>query len=152
MESIRKPLKEEDIREIHHLKARYCNGADGGWDRGTHDADTVASLFIPEGVWDGGQYGRYEGRDAIHAYFKSCQRFPLAFHFVGNPIVAVNGDEATGQWHLLAALNIDGNKGILIGGIYNDAFVRTSEGWRFRQFRVTIAFTEEKEKEGVIGG
>ena len=34
------------VQAIGELKADYCNAADGGWGRPTHDADRVASLFM----------------------------------------------------------------------------------------------------------
>jgi len=61
----------EDIQEITTLKASYCNGADGGWDRPSYDADKVASLFVEDGVWDAGKIGRGKGREEIRALFKS---------------------------------------------------------------------------------
>ncbi len=142
---------QRDIRAIAELKATYCNCADGGWDRPSHNPEKVSALFIQDGVWDGGVFGRYEGREAIYGYFKDCQRFPLGYHFVGNPIIKVDGDSAKGNWHLMAALNIDDNKGIFIGGIYDDEFVRTPEGWRFKELKVTTAFYRIYEEEWSIG-
>jgi SnoaL-like domain len=85
----------EDIQAITELKASYCNAADGGWDRPSHDADKVASLFVEGGVWDAGEIGRGEGREAIRALFNGFKRFPFAFHRVSNPVIKVQGDTAT---------------------------------------------------------
>lgn len=128
----------EDVQEIGQLKARYCEAADGGWDRPTHDADTVASLFTADGVWNAGDFGSGEGREEIRAIFKAYQRIPLAFHHVGNPIIKVHGDSATGEWHMLGAFIVDDNQALWIGGIYCDEFERSAEGWKFK---ITVAFT-----------
>jgi ketosteroid isomerase-like protein len=57
----------EDIQEIANLKARYLNGADGGWsfNRKPSDADVVVPLFAEDGVWHSESQGRAEGRAAI---------------------------------------------------------------------------------------
>ena len=41
----------EDESEIKRLKAKYCEFCDN-----SYDADEIASLFIQDGVWDGGFY------------------------------------------------------------------------------------------------
>lgn len=132
----------EDVQEIAHLKASYCNAADCGWNRTSNDADTIASLFVAEGVWDAGAFGLAEGREAILQKFKA-DLYPFGFHRISNPIIKVNGNTATGEWHFLVPciLNINGNQSMWIGGIYNDEFVRTSEGWKFLKLKVTPAFT-----------
>lgn len=131
-----------DIQEITNLKASYCNAADCGWERPSNDADTIASLFVTDGVWDAGSFGKAEGREAIRQKFKA-DLYPLGFHNISNPIVKVDGDTATGQWHVLAPCiyNPADNQSIWIAGIYNDEFVRTPEGWKFKKLHVTIAFT-----------
>ena len=130
----------EDVQAISELKAVYCNAADGGWDRPTHDADAVASLFVEDAVWDAGEAGRGDGREGIRALFKSFQRLPFAFHRVSNPIIKVDGDTATGEWHLLLAISFSEKEEVWVGGIYNDEFVRTPQGWRFKSLQFTAAF------------
>jgi hypothetical protein len=50
----------EDIETIKRLKARYCAMCDAGY-----DSDGLAGLFTEDAVWDGGSFGRFEGREAI---------------------------------------------------------------------------------------
>jgi hypothetical protein len=141
----------EDIQAITELKASYCNAADGGWDRPSHDADKVASLFVEGGVWDAGEIGRGEGREAIRALFNGFKRFPFAFHRVSNPVIKVQGDTATGEWHVLVPITFEGNQDIWAGGIYNDQFVRTPEGWKFKSLRFTRAFTSKNAQGWKVG-
>jgi hypothetical protein len=130
----------EDVQAIAELKAAYCNAADGGWNRPTHDSDRVASLFVEDGVWESGKSGRGEGRAGIKALFDTFKPAPFAFHRVSNPIIRVEGDRATGEWHALVAITFADGKALWIGGIYDDEFVRTPAGWRFRLLRFTQAF------------
>jgi proline iminopeptidase len=130
----------EDIQAITELKAAYCNAADGGWDRPTHDADAVAALFVEDGVWEGGASGRGVGREEIRKLFDGFKPAPFAFHRVSNPIIQVHGDRASGEWHVLVAITFEGDKHLWIGGVYNDTFVRTPRGWRFKHLKFTQAF------------
>ncbi len=136
----------EDIEEISKLKARYCNYVDGGWDRPTHDYDGVASIFTEDGVWEAIPTIRAETREGIREYFRKAQDISLAFHRITNPIIEVNGNQATGNWHVLVALTHPNGKAVWIGGIYNDEFVRTAEGWKFKKLSFTFAFNVPYEK------
>ncbi len=136
----------EDIEEISKLKARYCNYVDGGWDRPTHDYDGVASIFTEDGVWEAVPTIHVETRQGIRDYFKRAQNIPLAFHRITNPIIEVDGDKAKGNWHVLVALTQPNGKAVWIGGIYNDDFVRTPEGWKFQKLSFTFAFHVPYEK------
>lgn len=137
---------QEDIQEIIRLKASYCNAADCGWSRPSPDGDMVAKLFVPEGVWNGGAFGQAAGHEAIRALFTSLKDISFAFHCITNPIIKVNGDEATGTWHLLSPGTMAANQSIWIGGTYNDEFVRTPEGWKLKNLSLTVAFTGTHEQ------
>ncbi len=141
----------EDIEEVTKLKARYCNYVDGGWDRLTHDYDGVASLFVEDGLWEAGPKLRGETREGIREYFKAAQNISLAFHRVTNPIIEINGDTATGNWHVLVALTMPDGTRLWIGGIYNDDFVRTPEGWKFKTLSFRQAFGVPYEQGWGVG-
>ena len=130
----------EDVQAIATLKAAYCDAADGGWDRPSHDADAVAALFVEDGVWDGGRFGRADGRDAIRSLFATFRRFPFAFHCVSNPVIIVDGNVGTGRWHANIAMVLDGERPYALGGIYRDEFVRTDSGWRFTKLHATPVY------------
>jgi hypothetical protein len=81
----------EDIESIKALKARYGYHCDD-----SYDPDGISSLFIEDGVWDGGQFGRHEGRQAIHAFLPDLARDRIGFamHLFMNPLIEVSGDTA----------------------------------------------------------
>ena len=136
---------QEDITEIIRLKARYCRAADCGWDRPKPDSAGVADCFVADGVWDAGPgFARLTGTDAIRNYF-ATKEHPFGLHTVSNPIIHVDGDRATGQWQLLCPSIIENDQHIWIGGIYDDEFLRTPNGWRFKTIQVTIAFTSKAD-------
>ena len=73
---------QEDRHAIADLKARYVDAADGGWTgEPAHDGDTIASLFVEDGVWAAGEMGQGVGHAGIRAYFAGAvEDFPLVFH------------------------------------------------------------------------
>ena len=64
-----------------------------------YDAEGICSLFIEDGVWDGGpSFGRYEGHQQIRSFFERISGDILfAAHLVLNPIIMVEGDRAHGR-------------------------------------------------------
>ena len=53
----------EAAEQVRLLKARYCDLCDAGY-----PADALTNLFTEDGVWDGGEMGVFEGRDALHRF------------------------------------------------------------------------------------
>ena len=81
----------EAAEQIRLLKARYCDLCDQGY-----PADELCSLFTEDGIWDGGEMGVFEGRDALHRFFSNMPDImSFAIHHVTNSAVEVN-DDATG--------------------------------------------------------
>ena len=79
----------ESIEAIKRLKHEYCAYCDAGY-----DPDGIASQFVEDGVWDGGEaFGRYEGREAIHAFFAGVSsQIVFAGHLVMNERIDVDAD------------------------------------------------------------
>lgn len=132
----------EDIQEITRLKSEYCNAVDCGWDGLTQDGDRLAELFVAEGVWEAPGMLRLDGREAIRNFFNDSP-FPFGFHAVTNPVIQVDGDKATGQWHLFCPCANAEREQIWIGGIYDDQFVRIADGWRLQQVTARVVFTSK---------
>ena len=73
----------ESIDAIKRLKAVYCMYCDA-----KYDAEGICSLFIEDGVWDGGpSFGRYEGHQQIRSFFERISGDILfAAHLVLTPL------------------------------------------------------------------
>jgi ketosteroid isomerase-like protein len=133
----------EDIQEIANLKARYLNGADGGWsfNKKPSDPDVVVPFFAEDGVWHSESQGRAEGRAAIReAWSKFSSVMPFAIHCISNPLIDVDGDTGTGEWHVLMKGVAASGVEFWSAGIYQDTFVRTAEGWRIKETRPRLIF------------
>ena len=127
----------EDMEEIKRLKAHYCALCDDNY-----DADNIASLFTEDAVWDGGSFGRYEGRDEIRQFFVNApQMLPFAVHMVMNPIIEVEGDAATGVWYLFQACTFaEGDRAVWGSARYDEEYIRVGGAWRFRNLKLSSHF------------
>ena len=127
----------EDIEEIKRLKARYCSYCDDNY-----DADSIASLFTEDAIWDGGIRGKAEGRDEIRNFFiRASQKLPFAVFMVMNPIIEVDGDRAKGIWYLLQACTYaEGDRAVWGSARYDEEYVRLQGEWKFRNLRLTSFF------------
>ena len=124
-----------DRIEIQQLVARYGYALDSGADNGYAYAD----LFAPDGVFIGmnqGEKGRsYTGRDTLAALARGGKRGPnFVSHFITNTIVEPAPGGARGRQY---AVIIDIGEGrdpstISHGGHYEDVYVKTAAGWRFK--------------------
>jgi hypothetical protein len=124
----------ESIEAIRQLKARYCAGCDDD-----HNPETLGPLFEEDGVWEATSNGRFEGREAIMQFFadlRATGRIRNSAHHAINPIIEVDGDEATGNWRLImlytANLPDGGVQYLRIIGWYRESYRRTNGVWRFR--------------------
>ncbi len=127
----------EDIQAIKGLKARYAAFCDDGY-----DADGIASLFVPDGVWDGGPLGRCEGTEGIRRFFLASPRaVSFAIHHVLNRLIEVDGDRARGQWYLFQPCTFARTgSAIWMAGRYADDYVRVDGLWLFETMRVSFPF------------
>ena len=133
----------EDIEAIKKLKARYCAYCDNNY-----DADGIAALFTEEAVWDGGNFGRYEGREAIRTFFRGAPRiFPFAIHQVMNPIIEVEGEQAKGQWYLFQPATLaEGNQAVWLAARYEEEYVKVESEWKFKRLKVFPSFLTPYEQ------
>jgi uncharacterized protein (TIGR02246 family) len=131
----------EAIEEIKALKARYCALCDANY-----DPDGLAALFLPDGVWDGGPFGRHEGREAIRGFFKGISgSIVFAAHLVLNPIIDVQSiDTATGKWRLIMPCTAAGDDGApqarWLLSAYDEVYARHDGAWLFRSLHLTVNF------------
>jgi SnoaL-like domain len=85
-----------DWIEIFQLKSKYS------WYYDTPDLEKLLSLFTEDAVLDMGPYGKHEGLGQVRELFienisSPGNGFPT-LHATTNPLIEINGDEATGQF------------------------------------------------------
>ena len=125
-------LTSADYIEIRQLVARYAYAVDTGADNG----NVYASLFAPDGAFADRMGRETKGRDALAALARRNTRGPQsAFHFIVNHVIEPTSEGAVGKEYLLQLRIGEGERpnDIFGGGHYEDVYVKTPDGWRFRR-------------------
>jgi hypothetical protein len=122
-------LTAADYIEIQQLVARYGYAVDTHADNGYAYAD----LFTPDGI-----FGKTKGREALAELARATQKEragpSFTRHFLTNVIVYPTPEGARGSQYLMALDVSEGGKpsSIVHGGRYEDEYVKTPAGWRFK--------------------
>ena len=118
-----------DYIEIQQLVARYPYALDTHADNGYMYAD----LFAPDGT-----FGTTRGREALASLARNNQpekSGPAATrHFVTNVVITPTPEGAVGREYNVLIDVGDASRPSVIdhGGYYEDVFVKTPAGWRFK--------------------
>lgn len=140
----------QDNVELRQLVARYAYALDSGLQNG----QMLANLFAVDGELIIAKHS-FKGRDAIAQLGKKGwvegDRPPnAASHFMTNQIVEMSPSGPIGKQFMikaeLAATGAPG-KGFTIGGRYEDQYVRTAAGWRFKRREY---FKDEFDNNGAV--
>ena len=128
----------EDWLAICNLKAAYCRLLD------TKDWDGWGQLFVADCVADttgsGGEVLR--GREAMVASVHGSIHTAKTCHQVHAPEITLDGDEARAIWALEDRLIWPDGKTLTGWGHYHERYVRTPEGWRIAEQKLTRLFME----------
>ena len=99
-------------------------------------------------------FGTHEGRDAIRA----LQHLPFAVHYVMNPIIDIDGDQATGKWLLLEPCSFpqdDGRQPVWGAAKYEDDYLRVDGEWKFKRVKLISLmwspYEQGWEQQRIIG-
>jgi SnoaL-like protein len=129
-------LTAADYIEIQQLVARYGYAVDTHADNGYAYAD----LFAADGV-----FGKTQGREALAELARTTQKErggpAYTRHFLTNVIVYPTPEGARGSQYLMALDVSEGGKpsSIVHGGRYDDVYVKTPAGWRFKSRQLHVA-------------
>jgi ketosteroid isomerase-like protein len=132
----------EDQVAIEQLLNRYCHKLDRG------EIDAVVELFADDAVLIPAYEGdaRHTGRAAVRAWYTRYAANTIAAvrglrHKISTAMIEVDGDSATSVCYLDAdSVNLQTGKRSLVGGRYEDRFVRTPDGWRIAERRIVIDY------------
>ena len=142
-----------DYFEIQQLIAKYARAIDTCSNNGYDYADlfTADGAFIPS--FEGKQLAPIQGRERLAAVSgggsNGCKNVPWieqgVRHIYTNHVITPTAEGATGVVDMLMiGLGGDPNK-IEYDGYYQDTYVRTAQGWRFKQ-RVHNALLREGQR------
>ena len=129
-------LTPQDYIDIQQLVSSYPCGLDENTDNG----ESYASLFAPGAVFT---RPRTEGHDNLAALANGQPHGAhYTRHFITNHVIEPAPGGAIGKaYAVIIDIGEDGKPGgIALGGRYDDEYVRTPQGWRFK----TRAFTPSR--------
>jgi hypothetical protein len=118
----------EDKEAIRDLLSSYCFHTDRG------NPDALAALFTEDCIWEGGKFGRREGRRAVHEFaVKGAARETKFRHLTMNSIITVAGDKATARSYGYV-LKLEGTAAPapFFAGFYEDELVKVGGKWLFK--------------------
>ena len=121
-------LTPQDYIDIQQLVSNYPYGLDGNTDNGA----TYASLFAPGAVFG---RPRTEGRDNLAALANTQPRGAnYVRHFITNHVIEPSPGGAIGrEYAVIIDIGENGKPGgIALGGRYDDEYVKTPQGWKFK--------------------
>ncbi|MEN8159396.1 MAG: nuclear transport factor 2 family protein [Myxococcota bacterium] len=115
-----------DERAICNLVARYCHAI------GADDDEAWAETWAEDGEWRVLGATAKGRAAALEHYRKLVANVSWVVQFSFDGIVEVDGDRATGRWHILEYLQWEGGRAGQNVGRYRDEYVRGADGeWRF---------------------
>jgi SnoaL-like protein len=131
-------LTPQDYVDIQQLVSKYAYAIDECTNKGYDYAD----LYTPDGSFatsrNGKVLNRFEGRDrlaeAARGGMPDCKDVPWAgiVHMLVNHVIEPAPGGATGKVYLIA-IGLDGEPGkVEAQGRYEDVYVKTPRGWRFK--------------------
>jgi hypothetical protein len=121
-------LSERDYVDIHELYAKYCFAVDLG------DGELRAATFVPDGTFTAAASENKPETVAAMAERTWTQGNTGRRHLITNIVVTATAEGAAGRAYCLILQPPKPEAVGLVGhvGIYEDALVRTDDGWRFK--------------------
>ena len=138
----------EDLEAIRNLKHRYQDGVDTVWRAGqsidvralVEDLFTVDIEFVAP-IDEDGTVVTINGAPAMVEFLtEHHRRVRFSMHFVANDLVEVDGDEAIGQWSVLAPGSGDSGS-TWYAARYVERYRRTPAGWRIARSEQFVALS-----------
>ena len=131
-------LTAQDYIDIQHLVSSYPYRLDGNTDNG----ESYANLFAPGGVFG---RPRTEGHANLAA-LANTQPHGAKYvrHFITNHVIEPAPGGAIGkEYAVIIDIGENGNQsGIALGGRYDDEYVKTPQGWKFKNRTFTPSRVE----------
>jgi hypothetical protein len=123
-----------DERAILKLLYRYCHAIDYGDEArwlGLFTADGIFHVDMPRGL----PAVHCAGQTQLAAFIAAHPRAPAALHkhLLLNPLIELDGDEATVASYFQLLLEIDGVPETYCFGRYLDRLVRSAGSWQFKE-------------------
>jgi hypothetical protein len=129
-QSSNEALTGQDYAEIQQLYARYNFAVDA------IDGEGVAAVYTPDGIFYEGRNRKIVGHDAlvnwVNTEVKTNHAIDHRRHWNANLLITKTPEGAKAAIYLLT-VNVGVNPPVILAaGRYDDALVKTPQGWRFK--------------------
>ncbi len=133
----------EDIEAIKQLKAEYCDICDDD-----HNPDRITTIFAPDGIWEGGDFGHAQGHTAIRELFKKFQTLiSFSQHQVLNPVIKIDGNRASATWYFFGPFTFyQNNQAKWQAARYQDDYVKLNGKWKIQHLRAQLRMATDYDK------
>jgi hypothetical protein len=129
----------QDIEAIKQLKYQYAEGCDLAVNEGK--TGDFLGVFTPDVLWNGGDFGQFKGLDEVEGFIAQTRgMIKFTYHFFTNPMIKVDGDRATGHWHLLAVYTEADGRDTTLVGVEDDKYQKVNGKWLIAEMKLTTAF------------
>lgn len=123
---------------LKELKYRYIHALD------QPNEDRFVSLFTENASFEASSYGTVEGHSGIREFIEYRASDDRAYHHMAtNPVLSVDGDEATGRWYYIV-IKVDADGAAEWGqGTYEDEYRRVDGEWKIASLSAARNYTVE---------
>lgn len=131
----------EEKAEIREMFARYCIYTDSG------QIQKYADLFTEDCDWDGGAFGRVQGRNGVLEKMKSAGDAPKGLrHITTNTVIEVQGTEAKATSYALLLSVVGESPTVIFSGLYFDHLVKVDGQWLIKRRQIRTNFEDAEIK------
>lgn len=116
---------------------------DGGVAGDASELDELMTRFTDDARGEYGDYGTYEGKEALTKFFKEIVPGFLSYgdHMVDNPIIEVEGDRTRGRWYFEVPCTLRApNRAAWIQGRYEEEYVKVGEEWKRKSIKAIFDY------------
>ena len=124
----------EDIEAIKNLMARYAFHTNTGWNGQVVDIDAMPSIFAEDVQYiskDAEELSATGLEQGMNVLKESTEQIDFSMHSFTNPIIAVDGDRATGHWLVWIVSKAEGTARQVFAS-QDVTYARTAPGWRIQ--------------------
>jgi len=139
---------EARVKELDAIQAIINLESDYGFASDTGNVNLLLDLFTDDGVIVLPNGEKIIGKEAIRKFRENApKRVTFSVHYLLNPRIVIDGDRARARYYWLAALEwANPKKAVWSSGYYQDEFVRTENGWKFKQKKMNPLFRTSYDK------
>jgi hypothetical protein len=136
----------DDWLAIYNLQVRYAVALDH------RDWELLRTVFTPDCEVQYSGAPLLEGFEAVWPFCqRALARYRQTQHLLGDHVIDIDGDRATGSCYL-QAIHVDapehGTQVYTFYGRYTDEYVRSADGWRIAKRRLENWANERRELTG----